>query len=108
MNSEASATTQVTCTTDGETTFTATFTNPAFTKQTKKVTTPALGHDWKLKSTVSAEPVINGEDVCTDWKVGNNHYECSRCHETKNEVIKVSLAVGNAAGEEEADMIGVR
>lgn len=106
VNSVASATAQVTCTTDGETTFTATFTNPAFTKQTKKVTTPALGHDWKLKSTVSAEPVINGEDVCTDWKVGNNHYECSRCHETKDEVIKVSLAVGNAAGEEEADMIG--
>ena len=105
-NATANVKSTVTCTTAGETEYTATFKNTAFAKQTKTVTVAALGHDWKLKSSTPAEPVIDSNDVCTDWKVGNKHYECDRCHESKDEVIKVPLAVVNAVGEEEADMIG--
>ena len=100
------------CTTDGEAVFTATFTNPAFVTQTKKVTTPALGHNWTLKSSTAAEPVLVPESAgsefmrCTDWKAGNDHYECENCHTTKDETIKVSLSVGNGVGAEEAELIG--
>ena len=41
-----SAVTAATCTAAGKTTYTATFTNPAFTKQTKEVAIPATGHNW--------------------------------------------------------------
>ena len=34
------------CTEDGKTTYTATFTNPAFAAQTKEIAIPATGHDW--------------------------------------------------------------
>ena len=105
-NATANVKSAVTCTTAGETEYTATFKNTAFAKQTKTVTAAALGHDWKLKSSTPAEPVIDSNNVCTDWKTGNKHYECDRCHESKDEVIKVPLAVVNAVGEEEADTIG--
>ena len=105
VSATATVKSSATCSTEGETEYTATFKNAAFAKQTKKVTTGALGHDWKLKSSTPAEPVIVDE-VCTDWKTGNNHYECDRCHEKKDEVIKVHLAVVNAVGSEEADVIG--
>ena len=35
-----------TCTEEGKTTYTATFTNAAFTEQTKEVVIPATGHNW--------------------------------------------------------------
>ena len=40
------AVTAATCTEAGKTTYTATFTNPAFAKQTKEAAIPAAGHDW--------------------------------------------------------------
>jgi hypothetical protein len=42
----STVTTQATCTTAGTRKYTATFSNPAFTAQTKNVTIPATGHSW--------------------------------------------------------------
>ena len=42
----STVTTQATCTTTGTRKYTATFSNPAFTAQTKNVTIPATGHSW--------------------------------------------------------------
>ena len=45
-NTTSEVTTQATCETVGEVTYTATFTNTAFAAQTKKAEIPATGHDW--------------------------------------------------------------
>ncbi len=108
--STAQVTQEVSCDKDGETVYTAEFKNPAFAKQTKKVTTDKFGHDWKLVKTDKAEPVMKkdsyGWDYCTDWKTGNKHYECSRCGGSKDETIKISLGVGNGVGEEAGTLVG--
>ena len=60
-----------TCTVNGETTYTATFTNTAFETQQKTVADiAALNHDWK-----------------TEWsKDGYNHWhDCTRCDEKNDE-----------------------
>ncbi|MBQ1167487.1 MAG: hypothetical protein II143_00145, partial [Bacteroidales bacterium] len=48
VNTTSEVTKPATCEAKGETTYTATFANPAFTKQTKTVANiNALGHDWE-------------------------------------------------------------
>ncbi len=47
VNASSAVTKPATCEEPGETTYTATFTNPAFATQTKTLTNiPATGHDW--------------------------------------------------------------
>ncbi len=56
-----------TCTVNGETTYTATFTNPAFETQTKVLADiPALGHDWET---------VWSKDAKSHW------HKCTRCDE---------------------------
>ena len=66
--------TAATCTAAGSTTYTATFKNSAFAKQTKSVSVAALGHSYTTK-TVAA--------TCTAQ--GYTEHKCSRCGNTYND-----------------------
>jgi len=73
VNTTPSVTTEPTCTALGKTTYTATFTNSAFTKQTKTVENiAALGHNWG--DWVVTTPATVDQD-------GVQTRTCSRCGE---------------------------
>ncbi|MBP5184186.1 MAG: hypothetical protein J6113_03660, partial [Lachnospiraceae bacterium] len=89
--------TAATCTAAGYAVYTATFTNPAFTKQTKTVELPALGHDWGTGTITKAEgPDLNEEGFyAMTWHAGERTYTCSRCGETKTETELVKTYAGD-------------
>ncbi len=67
VTTSAEVTKQPGCETPGETTYTARFTNEAFTEQTKTVAdVPALGHDWDAPTYVWAEDnsTVTATRVC--------------------------------------------
>ena len=67
----AETSSNATCTASGSSVIKATFTNPAFTEQTKETTADPLGHSLTKHAAVAAK--------CE--KEGNTEYwECSRCH----------------------------
>ena len=79
VNTTSAVTKAATCTAKGTTTYTATFTNAAFTKQTKAVENiAALGHSWDAGK-VTKEPTATATGVKT--------YTCKRCGTTKTETI---------------------
>ena len=88
-----SAVTAATCTAEGKTTYTATFTNPAFTKQTKEVAIPATGHNWGEPTyTWSADnATVTAKRTC---KTDPAHTET----ETVNTTSAVTAATCTAAG----------
>ena len=72
VNTTSEVTTAATCEAKGKTTYTATFTNTAFTQQARTVeNVPALGHN----------PVKHDAVAKTCTTPGNSEYwECERCH----------------------------
>ena len=79
INTTSAVTKAATCTAKGTTTYTATFKNTAFTKQTKAVENiAALGHSWDAGK-VTKEPTATATGVKT--------YTCKRCGTTKTETI---------------------
>ena len=71
VNTTSEVTKTATCEENGETTYTATFTNDAFAGQTKTVDNiPATGHDWKFIDLVWTGDDENGYTAATA------HYEC--------------------------------
>ena len=77
----AEITKPATCTEKGETTYTATFENEAFTVQPKVLEDVDIdmdAHDWG-EGTVTKEPTLDEE--------GERTFECSRCGATKTEPI---------------------
>lgn len=74
VNTTSTVTTAATCTKPGVRTYTATFSNAAFTKQTKQVTIPATGHAWgDWHETTPPTATQKGEET----------RECSKCHTTE-------------------------
>ncbi|MBQ6431429.1 MAG: S-layer homology domain-containing protein [Oscillospiraceae bacterium] len=75
VSTAGTVTRQATCTANGETTYTAVFTNPAFSEQKRTAgDIPALGHDIVVDAAVAAtctEPGLSEGEHCTrcDYKV---------------------------------------
>ncbi len=86
VNTTSAVTKAATCTAKGITTYTATFKNTAFTKQTKAVENiAALGHSWDAGK-VTKQPTTTEEGIKT--------YTCQRCGATKTETIpKLTVTV---------------
>lgn len=89
VNSSSSVVTQATCTVDGKIKYTASFTDPLFTGDTKYVTITATGHNW-------GTPTYN-------WSTDNSsvtaHASCtnSGCNEQLSENGTVTTTVIKAA-----------
>ena len=85
--STSRVTTAATCTTKGQTTYTATFSNSAFSTQTKAVENiAATGHKWG-----SVSYTWSGTSSCTA------KHTCSVCNKTETETASTSSKVTTAA-----------
>ena len=87
VNTASEVTKPATCTEPGETTYTATFTNPVFAQQTKTVPdVPALGHDWNEPTYTWAED--NSSVTATRVCARDASHEETETEETDSEVTK--------------------
>ena len=81
VNSTNAITKNATCTETGIKTYTATFKNGAFAKQTTTSTIPALGHDFNTDYTIDKNP--------THTEDGSKSQHCKRCGAKQN-IISIS------------------
>ena len=89
VNTTSQTTVLATCESGGKTTYTATFSNSAFAKQTKTVDTPASGHNYSAEWTVDVEP------TCTSN--GSKSHHCVNC-DSKADITSIP-ALGHDYGE---------
>ena len=81
VNVTSAITKEATCTETGTKTYTATFKNGAFAKQTNTVTIPALGHNFSTDYIIDKEP--------THTEDGSKSQHCTRCGAKQN-IITIS------------------